>query len=58
MLLTEAGLFAGVVSMLFGGYAIELLGVGTTLILCECIVAIGVLIVWCGVRKGSRIKRE
>ena len=57
MLLTEAGLFAGVVSMLSGGYAIELFGVGAALILCEALVAVGVFVVWLGLRRGTR-KRE
>lgn len=51
MLLTEAGLLAGVISMLFGGFSIERFGVGVTLILCETLVAAGVLIVWLGLRK-------
>lgn len=54
MLLTEAGLAAGVISMLSGGYAIGRLGVGVTLILCEALVAAGVCIVWLGVRKGMK----
>ena len=54
MLLTEAGLFAGVLSMLFGGFAIELLGVGITLILCEALVAAGVLLVWLALRKHAK----
>ena len=52
MLLTEAGLMAGVVSMLLGGISIEALGVGRTLAVCEVLVALGVLIVWLGVHKG------
>ncbi len=54
MLLTEAGLAAGVVSMLFGGLSIGRFGVGITLALCEGLVAIGVLIVWLGLRKGKQ----
>lgn len=54
MLLTEAGLFAGMISMLLGGYAIEYLGVGAALILCEALVAIGVFIVWIAVRRGLK----
>lgn len=54
MLLTEAGLLAGVISMLAGGYAIELFGVGATLAVCEALVAIGVFLVWLGLRKGKR----
>lgn len=53
MLLTEAGLFAGVLSMLLGGFAIELFGVGITLILCEALVAAGVLLVWLALRKRA-----
>jgi PPP family 3-phenylpropionic acid transporter len=54
MLLTEAGLAAGVVSMLFGGLSIGRFGVGITLAVCEGLVAIGVLIVWLGLRKGKQ----
>jgi PPP family 3-phenylpropionic acid transporter len=54
MLLTEAGLAAGVFSMLLGGFSIEHLGVGVTLILCEVLVAAGVFVVWLGVRKGKK----
>ena len=54
MLLTEAGLAAGVFSMLLGGLSIERFGVGMTLILSECFVAAGVLIVWLGVRKRKQ----
>ena len=54
MLLTEAGLAAGVFSMLLGGLSIERFGVGTTLILCEILVAAGVFIVWLGVRRGKQ----
>ncbi len=54
MLLTEAGLAAGVVSMLFGGLSIGRFGVGITLALCEGLIAIGVLIVWLGLRKGKQ----
>lgn len=54
MLLTEAGLAAGVVSMLLGGLSIEHFGVGVTLILSELFVAAGVFIVWLGVRKGKK----
>ncbi len=54
MLLTEAGLAAGVVSMLFGGLSIGRFGVGITLALCEGLVAIGVLIVWLGLWKGKQ----
>jgi predicted MFS family arabinose efflux permease len=54
MLLTEAGLAAGVISMLLGGISLEKLGVGPTLVVCEALVAAGVLIVWLGVRKGKR----
>ena len=52
--LTEAGLAAGVISMLLGGISLEKLGVGPTLVVCEALVAAGVLIVWLGVRKGKR----
>jgi PPP family 3-phenylpropionic acid transporter len=51
MLLTEAQLSAGVVSMLLGGFAIEGLGIAATLAVCEGLVAAGVLIVWLGLRK-------
>ena len=54
MLLTEAGLAAGVVSMLLGGLSIEHFGVGVTLILSELFVAAGVFIVWLGVRKRKQ----
>lgn len=54
MLLTEAGLAAGVISMLFGGFALRLFGVARTLILCEALTAVGVLIVWFGIRKGKQ----
>lgn len=54
MLLTEAGLAAGVVSMLFGGLSIGRFGVGITLAVCEGLVAIGVLIVWLGLWKGKQ----
>lgn len=54
MLLTEAQLSAGVVSLLFGGFAIEGLGVAATLAVCEGLVALGVCIVWLGLRKGKR----
>lgn len=54
MLLTEAGLAAGVFSMLLGGLSIEHLGVGMTLVLSECFVAAGVFIVWLGVRKREQ----
>ncbi len=54
MLLTEAGLLSGVISMLLGGFAIQWLGVGPTLILCEALVALGVLIVWLGLSKRKR----
>ena len=54
MLLTEAGLAAGVFSMLLGGLSIERFGVGTTLILCEILVAAGVFIVWLGVRREKQ----
>ena len=54
MLLTEAGLFAGMISMLLGGFAIELFGVGITLMICEGLVAAGVLLVWLALRKRAR----
>lgn len=54
MLLTEAALLAGVVSMLLGGFALETLGVGRTLIVCEALVALGVSIVWLGLRKRKK----
>ena len=54
MLLTEAGLAAGVVSMLLGGLSIEHFGVGVTLILSELFVAAGIFIVWLGVRKRKQ----
>lgn len=54
MLLTEAMLAAGVISMLLGGYAIEYLGVGAALILCETLVAIGVFLVWFAMRRGTK----
>ena len=54
MLLTEAGLFAGMISMLLGGFAIELFGVGITLMICEGLVAAGVLLVWIALRKRAR----
>lgn len=54
MLLTEAGLAAGVFSMLFGGLSIERFGVGVTLIVLECFVAAGIFIVWLGVRKRKQ----
>ena len=50
MLLTEAGLAAGVISML--------LGVGPTLVVCEALVAAGVLIVWLGLKKGKQKTEE
>ena len=56
MLLTEASLLAGVVSMLLGGFALEALGVGRTLIVCEALVAAGVCVVWLGLRKGKQIQ--
>ena len=40
--------------MLLGGFAIQWLGVGPTLILCEALVALGVLIVWLGLSKRMR----
>lgn len=58
MLLTEASLLAGVVSMLLGGFALETLGVGRTLIVCETLVALGVCIVWLGLRKGKQTQTE
>ncbi len=51
MLLTETGLLSGVVSMLFGGLSLSHLGVGTSLILCEGLVALGVLLVFIAARK-------
>ncbi len=53
MLLTEAGMFAGVISMLSGGFLLEHLGVGPTLIVCEGLVVSGVLLVALGLKKGK-----
>ena len=58
MLLTEAGLAAGVISMLLGGISLEKLGVGPTLVVCEALVAAGVLIVWLGLKKGKQKTEE
>ena len=52
--LTEAGLFAGVVSMLLGGFVIAFQGVGVAMIICEALVAIGILTVWLGIRLGKK----
>lgn len=54
MLLTETGLLAGMASMLFGGISIEHLGVPTTLLLCEALVVVGVILVALGVRRAKR----
>lgn len=51
MLLTEAGLAAGVISMLLGGFMIERIGVAAVLAVCEGLVAAGVLIVWLGLKR-------
>ena len=54
MLLTETGLLSGMISMLFGGLSIEHFGVPFSLLLCEGLVAIGVVLVALGVRKPKR----
>ena len=51
MLLTEATLLSGVVSMLFGGLSIRYLGVPVSLILCEALVLLGVILIAVSVRK-------
>lgn len=53
MLLTESTLLSGVVSMLLGGLTIQHLGVPTALILCESLVAAGVLLIAVAVRKRA-----
>ena len=52
MLLTEATLLSGVFSMLFGGLSIRHLGVPVSLILCEALVLLGVILIAVSVRKG------
>lgn len=54
MLLTESGLLSGMVSLLFGGLSIEHFGVPFSLLLCEGLTAIGVVLVALGVRKPKR----
>lgn len=51
MLLTEATLLSGVFSMLFGGLSIRHLGVPVSLILCEALVLLGVILIAVSVRK-------
>lgn len=55
MLLTEAGLLAGGVSMLFGGFAIEGLGVAATLAVCEVLTAVGVCIIAFSLRRKAAV---
>ena len=54
MLLTESGLLSGMVSLLFGGLSIEHFGVPFSLLLCEGLTAIGVVLGALGVRKPKR----
>lgn len=51
MLLTETGLLSGVVSMLFGGLSLSHLGVVPSLLLCEGLVLLGVILVFFAARR-------
>ena len=55
MLLTETGLFSGVVSMLLGGLSLKHLGVAVSLLLCEGLVALGILLVFFAVKKRAAL---
>jgi len=49
--LTETGLLSGMISMLLGGLSLSHFGVGTSLLLCEALVLVGVLLIFFAVRK-------
>ena len=53
MLLTEATLLSGVISMLCGGLSIRYLGVPVSLLLCEALVLLGVILIVVSVRKRT-----
>jgi acyl-CoA synthetase (AMP-forming)/AMP-acid ligase II len=51
MFLTETGLLSGMISMLFGGLSLSHFGVGTSLLLCEALVLLGVFLIFFAARK-------